>query len=156
MNLYPMGHWEWFTFRAFEESRRFLSESRIRNDRLSAFEYHLRRALAQLEPLQKPLILTETGFPSAVGYEIEGENSVIPVSDNQRYGEVMGDFLNRIRCASKDYGGQVNAIYFYEWRDNLFHRKIWNVEQSPIHVAFGLCDRWGQPKFDISALFHDS
>jgi hypothetical protein len=27
-----------------------------------------------------------------------------------------------------------------------------NVEQSPIHVAFGLCDRFGVPKFDIKKL----
>jgi hypothetical protein len=26
------------------------------------------------------------------------------------------------------------------------------VEQSPIHVAFGLCDRFGVPKFDIKEL----
>lgn len=155
LNLYPMGHWEWFTFRAFEESRKFLKDSRTRNDRLAAFEYRLRSALSQLEPLQKPLILTETGFPSAVGYEIEDGNNVIPVSNNQRYGEVMTAFLGRIRSASQDYDNNIKAIYFYEWRDNLYHRKIWNVEQSPIHVAFGLCDRFGQPKFDIEALLRN-
>ena len=29
------------------------------------------------------------------------------------------------------------------------HPKIWNVEQSPIHTAFGLCDTAGEPKFDL-------
>ena len=77
---------------------------------------------------------------------------VIPESDGTRYGEVMADFLERIRQADEDYHGMLRALYFYEWRDNLYHSKIWNVEQSPIHVAFGLCDRDGQPKFDIRAL----
>ncbi len=152
LNLYPMGHWEWFTTRAFEESRKFLTDPRTRHDRLVAFEYRLRCALSQCQGLNKPVILTETGFPSAVGYHIEDEKMVIPESDGTRYGEVMADFLGRIRQAGEDYHGLLRALYFYEWRDNLYHSKIWNVEQSPIHVAFGLCDRGGQPKFDIRAL----
>jgi hypothetical protein len=152
MNLYPMGHWEWFTFRAFDESRKFLYDARIRNDRLAAFEYRLRCALAELRTMHKPLVLTETGFPSAVNYRIEDENQIVPESDPARYGEVMGMFVGRIQQAAKDYEDLLQAVYFYEWRDNLYHPKIWNVEQSPIHVAFGLCDRLGTPKFDIGTL----
>lgn len=58
----------------------------------------------------------------------------------------------RIRSVNEEHGNRIQALYFYEWRDNLHHPKIWNVEQSPIHVAFGLCDRFGEPKFDIEAL----
>ncbi len=152
LNLYPMGHWEWFTFRAFEESRKFLCDARTRNDRLAEFEFRLRRALSQLNSLNKSLILTETGFPSAVGYHIEEEKLVVPESDAACYGEVMRTFLGRIWQASEDYHGLMKALYFYEWRDNLYHSKIWNVEQSPIHIAFGLCDRYGKPKFDIQTL----
>ena len=72
--------------------------------------------------------------------------------DGERYGEAMRAFVGLIRRASADYGGRIRALYFYEWRDNLYHSKIWNVEQSPIHVAFGLCDRFGKPKFDIKEL----
>lgn len=96
--------------------------------------------------------LSETGFPSAVGYHMEGERLVVPESDNARYGEVMLEFMEMIRRVNTDYGGRVQTIYFYEWRDNLYHSKIWNVEQSPIHVAFGLCDRFGVPKLDIKRL----
>ena len=64
----------------------------------------------------------------------------------------MREFVDLIRRVNADYRGRIRALYFYEWRDNLFHDKIWNVEQSPIHVAFGLCDRMGMPKFDIMAL----
>ena len=156
MNLYPMGHWEWFTFRAFEESRKFLVDVRTRNDRLAAFEYRLRCALSELQPLNKPLILTETGFPSAVGYHIEDDKIVVPESDNARYAELMQVFLGRINQAAEDYNGLLQAICFYEWRDNLYHSKIWNVEQSPIHVAFGLCDRFGTPKFDIKVLLQSN
>jgi len=152
LNAYPMGPSAWFTFGAFEESRRFLHDSRTRNDRLTLFELHLRRALGELERAGKPALLSETGFPSAVGYHIEGERLVVPESDNARYGEVMLEFVNLIRRVNADYDGRIKAIYFYEWRDNLHHRKIWNVEQSPIHVAFGLCDRFGVPKFDIKEL----
>ena len=35
LNLYPMGNAAWFTFDAFEESRRFLREPRVRHDEAS-------------------------------------------------------------------------------------------------------------------------
>lgn len=152
VNAYPMGSNAWFTFDAFEESRRFLHDARVRNARLTLFELRLRRSLEELSRVNKPLFLSETGFPSAVGYHMEGERLVVPESDNARYGELMVEFVNLIRRVNTDYDGRIRAIYFYEWRDNLFHSKIWNVEQSPIHVAFGLCDRYGSPKFDIKAL----
>jgi len=158
LNAYPMNNRAWFTFGAFEESRRFLCDSRTRNDRLALFELRLRRALQELEQAGKRrmqsirMILTETGFPSAVGYHMEGERLVVPESDNARYGEAMCEFVNLIRRVNTDYDGRIQALYFYEWRDNLYHRKIWNVEQSPIHVAFGLCDRFGVPKFNIKQL----
>ena len=152
LNAYPMGNQAWFTFDAFEESRRFLHNSRVRNDRLVLFEMRLRRALAELEQVDKPVILSETGFPSAVGYRMAGERLVVPESDDARYGDAMHEFFELIRQVNADYDGRIQALYFYEWRDNLYHRKIWNVEQSPIHVAFGLCDRFGVPKFDIKEL----
>jgi hypothetical protein len=152
LNAYPMENRAWFTFDAFEESRRFLQEPRARNDRLVLFELRLRWALAELEQVDKPVILSETGFPSAVGYRMAGERLVVPESDDARYGKAMHEFVDMIRRVNADYDGRIQALYFYEWRDNLYHRKIWNVEQSPIHVAFGLCDRFGVPKFDIREL----
>jgi len=150
LNAYPMGEAAWFTFGAFEESRRFLDpvDARNRNDRLAQFDLHLRRVLQALEAAGKPLILSETGFPSAVGYHREGERLIVPESDNVQYARVMKRFVDLIRQANDDYGERIQAIYFYEWRDNLHHSKIWNVEQSPIHTAFGLCDRFGVYKFD--------
>jgi hypothetical protein len=152
VNHYPMGGSAWFTFDAFEESRRFLYNPRVRNRRLTLFELRLRRTLDELRRLDKPLFLSETGFPSAVGYHMEGDRLVVPESDDTRYGELMVEFVDLIRRVNADYDGRIQTIYFYEWRDNLYHGKIWNVEQSPIHVAFGLCDRFGVPKFDIKAL----
>jgi hypothetical protein len=144
-----MGIPEWFTFGAFEVSRKFLTDLRVRNDRLALFELQLRRILAQLERDGKPMFFSETGFPSAVGYHVEDEVLVIPENDEQRYLVAMTDFLNRINSVNRDYQGRIQVLYFYEWRDNLYHSKIWNIEGSPIHVAFGLCDRFGTPKFDI-------
>ena len=66
-------------------------------------------------------------------------------------GTIKSDYY-LIRRANRDYGHRIRALYFYEWRDNLHHAKIWNVEQSPIHVAFGLCNRSGRPKFDLKQL----
>jgi hypothetical protein len=152
LNLYPMDNAAWFTFGAFEASRHFLRDPRTRHDRLVLFDLNLRQLLQQLEQVDKSVILTETGFPSAVGYHMEGEHLVVPESDNERYDEVMGEFASLIRRANADYDGRIQALYFYEWRDNLHHQKIWNVEQSPIHVAFGLCDRFGVPKFSIQKL----
>ncbi|UCG86894.1 MAG: hypothetical protein JSW71_23880, partial [Gemmatimonadota bacterium] len=142
----------WFTFDAFEKSRRFLHDPQARHDRLVLFELRLRRALQQLEQVGNPVFLSETGFPSAVGYKLEGDRLVVPQNDNERFGQAMQEFAVLLRQVNADYEGRMQALYFYEWRDNLYHDKIWNVEQSPIHVAFGLCDRMGVPKLDIGAL----
>jgi hypothetical protein len=152
INLYPMDVPAWFTFGAFEESRKFLTDLRVRNDRLNLYELQLRQVLTQLERVDKPMMFSETGFPSAIGYQIEDQTLVIPQTDNDLYGAAMADFITRIQTVNADFKDRIKALYFYEWRDNLYHSKIWNVEQSPIHVAFGLCDRFGVPKFDIRRL----
>lgn len=152
VNLYPMGVPEWHGWGAFDESRKFLTDPRVRNDRLVLFEMQLRRVLAQLEDLDKPLMLSETGFPSAIGYNQEAENLIVPINENELYESAMAQFVGIIRAVNHEYQGRIQAVYFYEWRDNLYHSKIWNVEQSPIHTAFGLCDRFGNPKFDIKKL----
>jgi len=64
----------------------------------------------------------------------------------------MQEFLALIRRVDDEYGHPIRGLYFCEWRDNLFHDKIWNVEGSPIHVGFGLRDRFSLPKMDIQAL----
>ncbi|MFC1996326.1 hypothetical protein ACFLXI_01800 [Chloroflexota bacterium] len=155
VNLYPMGVAEWHGWVAFDESHRFLTEPRVRNDRLAIFEIQLRRILGQLEELDKPLMLSETGFPSATGYTREAENLIIPISENELFQTAMVQFIGIIQAVNQEYKDRIQAVYFYEWRDNLYHSKIWNVEESPIHTAFGLCDRFGNPKFDIKRLVMD-
>ncbi len=139
----------WFTFGAFDESRKFLTDRRVRRDRLNLFEVQLRQVLTQLERLNKPLMFSETGFPSTSGNKIENETLVIPQTDNAVYGSAMCEFMTRIRTMNADFSDRIKALYFYECCDNLYRSKIWNFEQSPIHVAFGLCDRFGVPNFDI-------
>jgi len=156
MNSYAMQDAGWFTFAAFEESHRFLLDPGIRRSRLADYEARFRRLLDQFKKAGKSLLLTETGFPSAVGYRREGERLIVPESDNHHYGEAMQEFLALIRRLDDEYGHPIRGLYFYEWRDNLYHAKIWNVEGSPIHTAFGLCDRHGVPKMDIKTLLHDT
>lgn len=150
INLYPMDYDAWFTFGAFEESRRLLQDTRERHLRFALYELRLRRILEQLAKAETPLWLTETGFPSAVRYHIEGERLIVPESDNASYGKAMQEFVTLLRRVDRDYDGLIQAIYFYEWRDNLHHGAI--EGQSPIHTAFGLCDRFAVPKFDIRSL----
>lgn len=150
INLYPMDYNAWFTFGAFNESRRLLQDTRERRLRFTAYELILRRLLEQLSKVNTPLVLSETGFPSAVGYHLEGD-LVIPESDNEAFGDAMREFLDLLRRVDRDYSGMIQALYFYEWRDNLHHGAI--EDQSPIHTSFGLCDRSGTPKFDICSLF---
>lgn len=152
LNTYPMDSGGWYGLDAFEASKRFLHDARTHNDRFVHFEQRLRHALQQLEAYNKPVILSETGFPSAVGYRQEGAGRIEPESDNERYGERMYELVEIIRRVNADYGGRIQALYFYEWRDNLYHHKISNEEQSPIHSAFGLCDRFGIPKLDVKGL----
>jgi hypothetical protein len=150
INLYPMDYNAWFTFGAFEESRRLLQDTRERHLRFALYELRLRRILEQLAQVSTPLCLTETGFPSAVAYQIEGEDLVVPQSDNANFAKAMNEFIGLVHRVNQDYDDKIYALYFYEWRDNLHHGAI--ESQSPIHTAFGLCDRSGAPKFDISSL----
>ena len=152
VNSYPMDNAGWFTFGAFDESRRFLQDPAARRARLEEYEARFRLLLDQLKSAGKPLLLTETGFPSAIGYHRDGERLVVPESDNARYGEAMQDFLLLLQRLDAEYGHPIRGMYFYEWRDNLYHDKIWNIEGSPIHVAFGLCDRFGRLKFNLRPL----
>jgi exo-beta-1,3-glucanase (GH17 family) len=152
VNSYPMDAAGWFTFGAFDESRRFLRNPGIRRARLAEYEARFRLLQEQLKKAGKPLLLTETGFPSAIGYRREGERLIVPESDNALYGEAMQEFLALIHRLDDEYSHPIRGLYFYEWRDNLHHDKIWNVEGSPIHTAFGLCDRFGTPKFNIKKL----
>ena len=78
--------------------------------------------------------------------------SLLPVNTPSDKLDAMAEFMTRIHTVNADFNDSIKSLYFYEWRDNLHHSKIWNVEQSPIHVAFGLCDRFGSPKFDIRKL----
>jgi len=152
VNSYPMKNEGWFTFGAFDESRRFLQDHQIRREQLEKYEERLRLLLEQLKQVNRPLILTEAGFPSAVGYHLEGKRLVIPESDYEDYFEAMQEFVQLLLRLDQEYGHLIRGLYFYEWRDNLYHDKIWNVEGSPIHVAFGLCDRFGKAKVDIKKL----
>jgi hypothetical protein len=162
MNLYPMGESAWFTMGAFEESRKFLLEPRARHDRLARFEIQLRTVLSQLEQVGKALLLTETGFPSAVGCSLEavtgdagvpaGRSLVVPQHNREAYAQAMEEFAGILARVNREYSGRIRGLVFYEWRDNLYHGKIWNVEDSPIHTAFGLCERDGRPKLDIIRL----
>jgi hypothetical protein len=160
MNLYPMGESAWFTMGAFEESKRFLHEPRARHDRLARFEIQLRTVLTQLEYCGKALLLTETGFPSALSCTLAapdsgvptGRSLMVPQHDCDAYAEAMEEFAGILARVNREYGGRIRGLVFYEWRDNLYHGKIWNVEDSPIHTAFGLCEKDGRPKLDISRL----
>jgi hypothetical protein len=160
MNLYPMGESAWFTFDAFEESKQFLSQGRTRHERFLRFDLQLRTVLAQLEKAGKPLLLTECGFPSGVGYRLEpgdegvpvGRELVVPEHDTAAFAQTMEEFAGIIAQANRDYTRRIHGLIFYEWRDNLYHSKIWNVENSPIHTAFGLCERDGRAKMDIARL----
>jgi hypothetical protein len=156
VNLYPMGVPEWHGWGAFEESRKFLTDPQVRTARLDIMETQLRRVLEQLQSVDKPVLFSETGFPSATDYHLENEKLVVPESDHDLYRAAMNEFMTRIRSVQKDFNNRIIALYFYEWRDNLYHSKIWNIEQSPIHVAFGLCDRFGRPKFDIQKLISEA
>ena len=158
LNLYPMTNAQWFTFDAFEESKTFLRDDKVWRRRMSEYDARLRMTLEVLEKAGKKVILSEMGFPSGVGYTIsdetnsDGEKFVRPVHDTDAFSHRMCDYVRLLASASADYGDVIEVAYFYEWWDNHHHRKIWNVEQSPIHTCFGLCDENGAPKLDIGSL----
>jgi hypothetical protein len=152
INLYPMGASAWHAPDQFEESRLFLQDDRPRRNRMLAYEVQLRAVLESLEGLGKSVVLSETGFPSAQGVDTDEMGLLRPITDSPGYERAMEEMLGIIDRANTDYGSIIRTVYFYEWRDNPYHSKIANEEHSPIHCAFGLCDRSGKPKFDIPGL----
>ena len=156
INLYPMTEAHWRDFGAFEVSASFLLERKTWRREISKYEAHLRSTMDVLAGCGKPVMLSEMGFPSGIGYRIDGtidgNDRVWPVSDNDAFAERMHEYVELLSAVSRDYDDLLEAVYFYEWRDNHHHRKIWNIEKSPIHTCFGLCDHEGTPKLDISAL----
>lgn len=160
VNLYPMTVAHWRGYEAFEVSAAFLREDRAWRRQMSRYEHHLRSILDVLSARGKRLFLSECGFPSGVGYAtrgtIDGKPHVWPESDNAAFADRMMEYTRVLAAASRDYGGLLEAVYFYEWWDNHRHTKIWNVEQSPIHTCFGLCDHEGNPKLDVAALVDEA
>jgi hypothetical protein len=156
LNHYPMTVAHWHDFSAFEVSKRFLTEERPWRLQMAGYEAHLRRTLEALEPAAKPIMLSEMGFPSGVDYRIEGtikgNDHVWPISDTDAFSRRMNEYVEILASANRDYADRILALYWYEWWDNHYHGKIWNIEQSPIHTCFGLCDHEGTPKLDIPAL----
>ena len=63
VNSYTMEAAGWFTFGAFEESRRFLLDPGVRKRRLTKYKVHFRLLLDQLKKAGKPMLFTETGYP---------------------------------------------------------------------------------------------
>ena len=157
-NHYPMAAAGWMGTAAFLVNEQLLHDTRTQNDQFVRFECVLRTLLQEAERLDKPLMFSETGFPSAVDWRHSGDFEpgklrYHPIHDTASYEAAMRRFVRLIQSVNADYRGRIHALYFYEWQDNLGHPKIWNVEKSPIHIAFGLCDEEGNPKLDINKLF---
>jgi hypothetical protein len=156
-NHYPMAAAGWMGTAAFLLNEQLLHDTRTQNDQFARFECALRILLQEAEKLDKPLMFSETGFPSAVDWRHSGvfetgKFRYHPIHDTAAYETAMQRFISLIQSVNADYRGRIQALYFYEWQDNLNHPKIWNIEKSPIHIAFGLCDEKGNPKLDIPAL----
>lgn len=141
---------QWFSPAAFEANRAFLTDPNVRRVRFEQFEAQLRRVLDQLAARGKPLILSETGFPSGVDFE-QQQRWILPIHDQDAFGDAYAQFMALLRSVHQDANGGLEAVYIYEWMDNLSHEKI-HTEDSPIHTCFGLVDHQGQPKFDLSRL----
>ncbi len=156
LNLYPMSAAHWRDFAAFEVNRAFLEDRKAWRRAISDYESMLRRTMDVLALADKALFLSEMGFPSGVGYRVQGrigENEHIrPKHDAAAFSARMQEYVRLLAEVSADYDKRLETAYFYEWWDNHYHRKIWNVEKSPIHTCFGLCDETGTEKVDVAEL----
>lgn len=156
LNSYPMSEAHWRDFTAFEVSRSFLRESKAWRRAITEYEARLRRTMDALVPAGKTVVLSEAGFPSGVGYRVDGKigehDHVWPEHDTGAFRARMQEYVQLLATISRDYAGALEAVYFYEWWDNHYHKKIWNIERSPIHSCFGLCDHSGTEKADIAVL----
>jgi len=149
INHYPIKGRHWFGEGGFEENRKFLTDKRERELLMLDYELVLRQVMERIADMDKELILSETGLPSGIAFGRE-QNLVIPEHDLHAFEDVYRRLLSIIYRVNADYDDRIKAVYFYEWRDNLYHAKI-QSENSPIHNCFGLCHGDGTPKFNFSA-----
>ena len=161
VNLYPMEGVGWQGEEAFVLNRQLLMDKPTQDAQFEKFESQLRTVMAAVKKLDKTAILTETGFPSAIDFILTGQiapgqERYAGVHAREAYENAMHRFLGIIKSVNYEYNERIQAVYFYEWQDNLYHRKIWNIEKSPIHVAFGLNDQDGIPKLDIPRLIEEN
>jgi hypothetical protein len=147
INHYPIKSRHWFGESGFEENRKFLTDKRERELLMLDYELALRQVMERVTRMGKELILSETGLPSGIAFGRRG-NLFLPEHDSDAFEDAYRRLLSIIHKVNADYDGGIKAVYFYEWRDNLYHRKI-QSENSPIHTCFGLCHSDGTPKFDL-------
>lgn len=154
INHYPIKGRHWFGDEGLAENDKFLTNKCERELLMLDYELALRQVMEQVTSLGKELILSETGIPSGISFKREG-NLVIPEHNCDAFTDAYQQLLSIIYKVSADYDGKIKAIYFYEWRDNLYHPKI-QTEHSPLHTCFGLCYSDGTPKFDLHRVLEDA
>jgi len=154
INHYPIKGRHWFGEGGFAENKKFLTDKREHELLMLEYELALRQVMEKVTSMDKGLILSETGLPSGVAFRRE-QSIFVPEHNPDAFESAYQRLLSIIYRVNADYGGRIKAVYFYEWRDNLYHSKI-QSENSPIHTCFGLCYSDGTPKFDLRILTEDS
>jgi hypothetical protein len=150
INHYPIKGRHWFGEGGFQENKRFLTAKREQALLMLEYELALRQVMEKVTSMDKELILSEVGIASGVGFRRTGK-LFISEHDPQAFEDTYKRLLSIIHKVNEDYDSRIKGVYFYEWRDNLYHGKI-QSENSPIHTCFGLCYSDGTPKFDLEFL----
>lgn len=150
INLFPIENRHWFGPASMNANRSMLLSRNEQKLLLLKYDIALREVLERSRAVGKRVILSETGIPSGVSYEWRGER-VVSQHLIEPWQEMLCEMMEIVMEANDDYGGAIEAVYLYEWRDNCCHSKRM-VEDSPAHASFGLCFDDGLEKADVKQI----
>lgn len=147
INLFPIENRHWFGPASMDANRSMLLSRNEQKLLLLKYEVALREVLERTCAVGKRVILSETGIPSGISYEWRGER-ILSQHLIEPWREMLCKMMDIVVRANDAYGGCIEAVYLYEWRDNCWHSKRM-VEDSPAHASFGLCYEDGAEKVDV-------
>lgn len=141
VTIYP--HADWKGHLGLKSNHTFLSDRNYRLELIDRFEEEFSRLCDCLTGLGKPIVISETGLSSCIGWKGSRKNGM-PIHGDDLYVEAFSDWMDALGRICRNYSG-MRSVYLFEWKDNPEHPLV-RGSGLYIHAGFGLAEKNGHPK----------